>query len=579
MSYIVLARKWRPKTFDEIIGQEFIKLALKNAASQGKLAHALIFSGPRGVGKTSTARIVAKALNCTGSGNEELICKDPDSACSFCTEISEGRSVDVLEIDAASNTGVEEIKKVMETVKYLPSSAKTKVYIIDEAHMLSTHAFNALLKTLEEPPGHVLFILATTEPNKIPATIQSRCQNYNFKKLSVKEVKMQLELIAESETITVDQETLTAISKESDGSIRDALSLMDQLIAAFGSNINYRNTVETLEILDKAHLHELLAGIIGKDPKKSIETLKSMLSRGISPRKVADNIANVLRDSLFIKIYGDKLDVDLTDDDVVHIKNLTAGQSPADLELMFSLAIENVEKVHRSPFPELCLEAAVIKLAATDTTVPISRIMEKIEGLVSKLGGSTEVTAPAPAAPDSPAYSSSYSEENESTKRSTIPSHKPANSPAEHEQQINEAEEDNKKPVPANPQKTPHPFVSFVNKEEFLLSQHLEKADSIEKDEDGIRIIFNKPTSSFEEVKSAQEDLESLAYKHYKKANLNVRVELKNGTQPTKKDLSTEDVPAAQDDNGSHQDSIIEETLKIFNGKIIKQSKNKENRS
>lgn len=578
MSYIVLARKWRPKTFDEIIGQEFIKLALKNAASQGKLAHALIFSGPRGVGKTSTARIVAKALNCTGSDNKELICKDPDSACSFCTEISEGRSVDVLEIDAASNTGVDEIKRVMETVKYLPSSAKTKVYIIDEAHMLSTHAFNALLKTLEEPPGHVLFILATTEPNKIPSTIQSRCQNYNFKKLSIKEVKMQLELIAESEKITVDQETLTAISKESDGSIRDALSLMDQLIAAFGSNINYRNTVETLEILDKAHLHELLAGIIGKDPKQSIETLRNMLSRGISPRKVADNIANVLRDSLFIKIYGDKLDVDLTDDDVVYIKELTAGQSAEDLELMFSLAIENVEKVHRSPFPELCLEATVIKLATTDTTIPINKIMEKIEGLVSKLGGSSEVTTHAPAAPVKPAYSKSYSEENKSTKPNTSPSPKPTNSPAE--QQINKTAEDDKEPAPAEPQKTLHPFVSFVNEEEFLLSQHLEKADSIEKDEDGIKIIFNNPTDSFNEVKSSQEELESLAYKHYKKANMNVRVELKNGSEPAKKDLSTEETaPVAQDDNGSHHDSIIEETLKIFNGKIIKQSKNKEHRS
>jgi DNA polymerase-3 subunit gamma/tau len=256
MSYIVLARKWRPKTFDDVIGQEVITQTLKNAVSTGKIAHALIFSGPRGVGKTSTARIIAKALNC-----EKGPTSDPCSNCTFCREISEGKSLDVIEIDAASHTGVDDVREIIENTRYLPSSGKTKIYIIDEAHMLSQSAFNALLKTLEEPPPHVLFILATTEVHKIPVTILSRCQRYDFKKVSTANIKERIELISSSEGIKIPEETLYLIAQESDGSLRDALSIVDQLIATFGNEIKHEDATGILGVSDKSLIKSTIEAI------------------------------------------------------------------------------------------------------------------------------------------------------------------------------------------------------------------------------------------------------------------------------------------------------------------------------
>ena len=555
MSYIVLARKWRPKTFDEVIGQQYITLALKNAITSEKLAHALIFSGPRGVGKTTTARIVAKALNCTRSDNENLVCKDLDNACSSCTEISESRSVDVLEIDAASHTGVDKIRVVTENVKYLPSSAKNKVYIIDEAHMLSKAAFNALLKTLEEPPGHVLFILATTEAHEIPATIRSRCQNYDFKKLSIKEISVQLERIAETEGITIDKETTTSISKESDGSIRDALSLMDQLIAAFGNKISYNDTVEALEILDKTCLHELLQSITDKDPKRSIETLKHITSRGIPPRKVAGSLTNILRDALFIRIYGDKLDVDLTDDDAEHIKKLVSGKSPEYLELIFSLAIENAEKVHRSSFPELYLETMIIRLATiTDTTIPINKIIEQIEGLSAKLKNAPEVTTHT-----APTSAPDYSTKRYSTARNTRSADEPA-TPYTRQQSSKTAKDD-----PGS-----DTFVSFVKEKSHILGMHLEKADSIDEEEGNVKIFYSESSMSFESAKSDLEKLKSLACQYYNKPEMRIRVELKKGYGPEAKKSDTDKPPAAQSEDKMQNKTAVEMAIEIFEGRIIK---------
>jgi len=551
MSYIVLARKWRPKTFDEVIGQQYITLALKNAITSEKLAHALIFSGPRGVGKTTTARIVAKALNCTKSDNENLVCEDQDNSCSFCAEISENRSVDVLEIDAASHTGVDNIREVTENVKYLPSSAKNKVYIIDEAHMLSGGAFNALLKTLEEPPSHVLFILATTESHKIPATIRSRCQNYDFKKLSIKDIKMQLERIAETEGITIDKETTTSISKESDGSIRDALSIMDQLVSAFGNNISYHNTVEALEILDKTYLHELLQGIIDKNPKKSIETLKHITSRGIPPRKIAGNLTNILRDALFIKIHGDKLDMELTDDDVKHIKKLISGKSPESLELIFSLAIENAEKVHKSSFPELCLEAMIMRLTTiTDTTIPINKIIEQIENFSAKLKNTPEVTTHT--APN-------YSVKHYNTVHNTEPVDESTN-PYTKQQNSRTTKDDS----------SSNTFVSFVKEKNHFLGMHLEKADSIDEEEGNIKIIYSESSMSFESSKNSLEKLKSLACQYYNKAEMKIRVELKKGYKPIIKKKDINKLSATQNDDNMHYKTAVENAIEIFEGRIIK---------
>ena len=242
MSYIVLARKWRPQGFNDLIGQEAVVTTFKNALSSGKIVHAYLFSGPRGVGKTSSARILAKALNCLQRSDSE-----PCGECRSCKSITQGASVDVLEIDGASNTSVDAVRELREAVKYAPSGGKYKIYIIDEVHMLSTQAFNALLKTLEEPPAHVIFIFATTEPKKIPSTILSRCQHHSFRRITKNMIKGQLNKIIDTEKINIRESALEMIAKAADGSMRDALTLLDQA-TAFSDDI----TEEELQNQDSA---------------------------------------------------------------------------------------------------------------------------------------------------------------------------------------------------------------------------------------------------------------------------------------------------------------------------------------
>jgi DNA polymerase-3 subunit gamma/tau len=257
MPYTVFALKWRPKNFDEIIGQDHIVATLKNAIQKNRLAHAYLFAGPRGVGKTSTARILAKALNCK-SGPAVNPCLE----CPSCIEISAGRSLDVIEIDGASNRGIDEIRVLRENVKFSPASGRFKVYIIDEVHMLTTEAFNALLKTLEEPPEFVKFIFATTQPHKVISTILSRCQRFDFRRIPAMEISAQLERIACAERIEVDKEVLFTVAKASDGSLRDAESILDQLISFSREKISLKEVVSVLGLVEQDALFAITEKII-----------------------------------------------------------------------------------------------------------------------------------------------------------------------------------------------------------------------------------------------------------------------------------------------------------------------------
>ena len=384
MSYLVLARKWRPKVFDDVIGQEHIIQTLKNAISTGKTAHALIFSGPRGVGKTSTARIIAKALNCK-DGPTNLPC----SECTNCKEISEGNSLDVIEIDAASHTGVKDIREIIENVKYLPSSGKTKIYIIDEAHMLSQSAFNALLKTLEEPPPHVLFILATTEVQKIPVTILSRCQRYDFKKVSTDKIKERIKLVTSTENISIREETIYSIAQESDGSLRDALSLLDQLIATFGTDIKHEEATRILGLLDRQLLRKVVSAIFRKDTKIGLETLNEASLMGVSPRRFAEDLLKTLRNALIIRATGGEILSNISKEEKKEIELLASDHSIESLELLFNLMLKGAEEVQQSFYPQMALEVTLIKLTILDTSIAIDDILKSIERLKDKLVNST----------------------------------------------------------------------------------------------------------------------------------------------------------------------------------------------
>src|SRR3990167_8876021 len=262
MSYLVIARKYRPQSFDEIVGQEHVTQTLKSAIAQGKVAHAYLFSGPRGVGKTSAARILAKSLNC-----EKGISADPCQKCTNCVEITQGSSLDVLEIDGASNRGIDEVRALRENVKFSPVHGRFKIYIIDEVHSLTHDAFNALLKTLEEPPAHVKFIFATTHPQKVPSTILSRCQSLEFRRISNIQIIQQLKKIVLSEKLNVAEDVFLAIAKASDGSLRDAESMLDELVSftSASGNIHLKDVNSVLGVVEQEYLFEITDRIIKKD--------------------------------------------------------------------------------------------------------------------------------------------------------------------------------------------------------------------------------------------------------------------------------------------------------------------------
>src|SRR5512135_154920 len=275
MSYQVLARKWRPQVFEDVVGQGHITRTLQNAILSGRLAHAYLFSGPRGVGKTTTARILAKAVNCLNPRDS-----NPDNECELCREITEGRSFDVLEIDGASNRGVEEIRNLREAVRYAPTKGKYKVYIIDEVHMLTKEAFNALLKTLEEPPVHIMFIFATTEIHKLPATILSRCQRFDFRRIAVQEMMGNLGAIAKDEGVTIDNDALLLIAKRGDGSLRDAQSVFDQIVSLCGKEITHQQILNALNIVDQEVYFRVTGLIKARDAKGGLDLVGELMSGG-----------------------------------------------------------------------------------------------------------------------------------------------------------------------------------------------------------------------------------------------------------------------------------------------------------
>ena len=307
MAYMALYRKWRPQDFDALVGQQAVKTALKNALGSGKIAHAYLFSGPRGTGKTSTARILAKALNC-----EQGPTPTPCGHCHNCERITAGTSMDVIEIDAASNTGVDDIRELREQINFAPVDGRYKVYIIDEVHMLSTGAFNALLKTLEEPPAHVIFILATTDPQKIPATIHSRCQRFDFRRVTVDEIVEHLALVAQGSGIEADEEALRLIAIQSEGGMRDALSLLDQC-GVMARKVSAATVREVLGIVGREALHELTEAIGRQDLPAALGKLNLLLEQGKDVRQVLAELMEYLRALLLFQSVPDYEEIYLTD--------------------------------------------------------------------------------------------------------------------------------------------------------------------------------------------------------------------------------------------------------------------------
>jgi len=390
MSYLVLARKWRPQGFEDLIGQEPIMHILRNALSQSKISHAYIFSGPRGVGKTTTARILAKALNC-----KEGPTPSPCGKCGSCTAITDGSSVDVTEIDGASNNSVDDIRDLRERVKYAPTGGKYKVYIIDEVHMLSTSAFNALLKTLEEPPSHVIFVLATTEMKKIPATVLSRCQHMPFRRVSSSMIKTRLKQISEAEGIRISSPALGLVAKAADGSVRDSLTILDQL-SSFTSEIMEEHVQSLLGMAEFGLLSKLSQALIKGNRVDIIDTVNLLSEKGTDFRSFTKELVQFFRDLLVASVVKRPEDMlDLNTDEMSAVKEIISGSSEDQLTLMLSEIMKAETDVRNASSPRLALEMALIRASFLSSMKPLKTVIENIDLYSRQITGPAANTAPA----------------------------------------------------------------------------------------------------------------------------------------------------------------------------------------
>lgn len=359
MSYTVFALKWRPQNFDEIVGQGHIATTLKNALEKNRLAHAYLFAGPRGVGKTSTARILAKALNCKDGPTV-----NPCGKCSSCVEISRGISLDVIEIDGASNRQIDDVRALRENVKFSPTQGKFKVYIIDEVHMLTSEAFNALLKTLEEPPAFVKFIFATTHPHKLPATILSRCQHLDFRRIKIMEIVEQLNKISSKENIDVDEEVILAIAKASDGSLRDAESILDQLASFSQGRVSLKDIVSLLGIIEQDALFAITDKIIEKDSRGALELFNDIIDEGKDISVFLLNLIEHFRNLMIARItQADSRLIDLPQEACERLLKQSESLSLEEIFSFFNILVATQEMGKRLESLRLPLEISLVKLA------------------------------------------------------------------------------------------------------------------------------------------------------------------------------------------------------------------------
>ena len=402
MSYLVLARKWRPQNFEDVAGQEPITRTLKNAIKANRIAHAYLFTGVRGVGKTTAARILAKALNC-----EQGPTATPCNQCTQCQEITSGSSIDVLEIDGASNRGIDEIRQIIENVRYQPAKCRFKIYIIDEVHQVTKDAFNALLKTLEEPPPSVKFILATTEPQRLPETILSRCQRYDFRRISLREIVERLAAIGKSEGLDITEEALVLLGREADGSMRDAQSLLEQVLAcampaagaAQQTTVDAAMLQEILGLAQRKWLYDLSQAVLDGDARRCIELVAEIINQGRDLSRLSRDLVEHFRNLLVARLSASRArfnrsggtDVsqllDLPDQEIVDLVRQT-DKIPVEVLLDYlDFMAAGDEEVSRSATPRFALEAVLIRLANLPQALPVAELLTRLERLEGRAFG------------------------------------------------------------------------------------------------------------------------------------------------------------------------------------------------
>lgn len=392
MSYQVLARRWRPQTFDEVVGQEPVTRTLKNAIRQGRVAHAFLFAGPRGVGKTTTARILAKALNCENGPTPE-----PCNQCPSCQEITAGAAVDCVEIDGASHTGVEHVRDLQERLIYQPVRGRSKVYIIDEVHMLSLSAFNALLKTLEEPPSKVVFILATTQPHKVPPTIHSRCQRHDFRRIGQGVITERLQAIAEAEGVDVTPEALAGVARAADGSLRDAQSVLDQVIAYAGERVTGEAVAAVLGWTAPEMVNAAAAACFAGDAGKAVELVGELAAKGGDLSTFLFDLLEHIRSLLVVKLTSKAGEIlGIAPEAVRELERRGADVQGPHLELALRFLLEAEAEMRRASQPRYVLEMALVRVAEARGLQSLGSLVRRLESLENRLGTASEAPVAQP---------------------------------------------------------------------------------------------------------------------------------------------------------------------------------------
>ncbi|MDD3814358.1 MAG: DNA polymerase III subunit gamma/tau [Desulfocapsaceae bacterium] len=383
MSYLVLARKARPQTFDEVVGQRPVVKTLQNSLLRDRVAHAILFSGVRGVGKTTLARIMAKAINC-----EQGPAENPCNACESCRTITAGSSIDLYEIDGASNRGIQEIRELKEKIRFLPTSSRYKIIIIDEVHMLTTEAFNALLKTLEEPPAHVYFMFATTELHKIPITILSRCQRYELKRVAPVDMGRHLQKLAESEGVQIEQGALDLIVREADGSVRDGLSLLDQVFSFGEKNISTDDVIQVLGLVSREVVLKLTKALLEQDPVTAFQALEEIFSFGMDLKRFTTDLLGCFRALILCKIKGCDELLDLSPQEIALFRELADNHSTQTLHMKLTLLMQGVEEMRYSSQPRLAMETTFLKIIQSSDVTPVTTLLSRLDSLLAGAGES-----------------------------------------------------------------------------------------------------------------------------------------------------------------------------------------------
>ena len=541
MSYLVIARKWRPQSFSDIAGQEHITRTLQNAIAAGRIAHAYLFTGVRGVGKTTAARVLAKALNC-----DQGPTATPCNQCSHCREIAQGSSVDVLEIDGASNRGIDEIRQIIDNVRYQPANSRFKIYIIDEVHQVTKDAFNALLKTLEEPPPSVKFILATTEPHRLPPTILSRCQRYDFRRIQLREIVQRLGLIAREEGLELTEGALVLLAREADGSMRDAQSLLEQVLAMSGpagQQIDEVSIQEALGLAGRRVLYEISAAVLAGDGRRCLDLIAEVVDGGRDVNRLSRDLVEHFRNLLVARLTsggaaarggggsGAQL-LDLPDQEIADLTEQTRPVSIDTLLDYFDFMSAGDEALGRSPTPRFTLESVLVRLAALPQSLPVGQLIERLE----RLQGSS---APAPA----DARSRLVREKPSAASRASAPA----------------------PPVEAQPAsaagRTWPDFVAAVGRVQKFLASHLESAQALELPPGRLRIgVSERHRLAFLLDGDNLASLREEAGKFFgQEVNVQIVNMIADGAE------ARDSAPAAQ---GEARSPMVNEALRIFGGSV-----------